>query len=73
MSRVCDICGKRPMVGHNKSHAHNLTKRRFLPNLQTVHMQTPQGVKRMRVCTCCIQAGKVKKVRRIPLKERIRV
>ncbi len=34
MSRVCQITGKRPMSGNNVSHAHNKTKRRFLPNLQ---------------------------------------
>jgi large subunit ribosomal protein L28 len=34
MSRVCEVTGKRPMVGHNVSHANNKTKRRFLPNLQ---------------------------------------
>lgn len=33
MSRVCQVTGKRPMVGHNVSHANNKTKRRFLPNL----------------------------------------
>jgi large subunit ribosomal protein L28 len=35
MSRVCQITGKRPMYGHNVSHANNKTKRRFLPNLHT--------------------------------------
>ncbi len=34
MSRVCQITGKKPMVGNNVSHANNKTKRRFLPNLQ---------------------------------------
>lgn len=34
MARVCQVTGKAPMVGHNISHAHNKTKRRFLPNLQ---------------------------------------
>ena len=34
MSRVCQVTGKRPLVGHNVSHANNKTKRRFLPNLQ---------------------------------------
>ena len=34
MARVCQVTGKRPMVGHNVSHANNKTKRRFLPNLQ---------------------------------------
>ena len=35
MARVCQVTGKRPMVGNHVSHAHNKTKRRFLPNLQT--------------------------------------
>jgi large subunit ribosomal protein L28 len=33
MSKVCQVTGKRPMVGTNVSHANNRTKRRFLPNL----------------------------------------
>ena len=33
MARVCQVTGKRPMVGNNVSHANNKTKRRFLPNL----------------------------------------
>ena len=34
MSRVCQVTGKRPQSGNNVSHAHNKTRRRFLPNLQ---------------------------------------
>ncbi len=34
MARVCQVTGKRPMVGNNVSHANNKTKRRFLPTLQ---------------------------------------
>jgi large subunit ribosomal protein L28 len=33
MARVCQVTGKRPMVGNHVSHANNKTKRRFLPNL----------------------------------------
>ena len=33
MARVCQVTGKRPMTGNNVSHAHNKTRRRFLPNL----------------------------------------
>ncbi|HQU15754.1 MAG: 50S ribosomal protein L28 [Chromatiales bacterium 21-64-14] len=33
MSRVCQVTGKRPISGNNVSHAHNKTRRRFLPNL----------------------------------------
>lgn len=34
MSRVCQVTGKGPVTGNNISHAHNKTRRRFLPNLQ---------------------------------------
>jgi large subunit ribosomal protein L28 len=35
MSQVCEVTGKRPMVGNNVSHANNKVKRRFIPNLQS--------------------------------------
>lgn len=35
MSRVCQVTGKRPASGNNVSHAHNKTRRRFLPNLHS--------------------------------------
>lgn len=62
MSKVCDICGKGPQVGNNVSHANNKTKRRFMPNLQTVRAQLASGeVKRIKVCTQCIRSGAVTK------------
>ncbi len=38
MSRRCELTGKGPMVGNNVSHAHNKTRRRFLPNLNDVSL-----------------------------------
>jgi len=35
MSRICQVTGKGPATGNNVSHAHNKTRRRFLPNLHT--------------------------------------
>jgi large subunit ribosomal protein L28 len=35
MSRVCQVTGVGPMTGNNVSHAHNKTRRRFLPNLHS--------------------------------------
>jgi len=35
MSRICQVTGKRPTSGNNVSHAHNKTRRRFMPNVQT--------------------------------------
>ena len=61
MARRCEICGKGPMTGHNISHAHNVSKRRFLPNLQRVRAIVGGRVKRIRVCTACIRAGRVQK------------
>lgn len=45
MSRVCQVTGKRPTVGNNRSHAKNATRRRFLPNLQS-HRFWVEGEKR---------------------------
>lgn len=61
MSRTCDICGKGPMVGHNVSHAHNKTKRRYLPNLQNVKIRESGNVKKATVCTRCIRTGNFEK------------
>lgn len=62
MSKECEICGKKPQSGNNVSHAHNKTKRRFLPNLQKVRAQMPSGeVKRVSVCTRCLRSGAVVK------------
>ena len=38
MSRVCEISGKRVMSGNNVSHAKNKTRRKFIPNLQSVKL-----------------------------------
>ncbi len=40
MSRRCELTGKGPMTGNNVSHANNKTKRRFLPNLNDVTLQS---------------------------------
>lgn len=61
MSKICEICGKKPVVGHNVSHAHNLTKRRFKPNLQKVRTVSGGGTRMIMVCTNCIKAGRVVK------------
>ncbi len=61
MARVCELCGKKPMVGSNVSHAHNVTKRRFNPNLQRVRALRNGTVKRINVCTSCIRTGLVTK------------
>lgn len=62
MSRQCHVCGKGPGVGNNVSRSNNRTKRRFLPNLQKIRILDDDGrVKRVKVCTSCIKANKIRK------------
>jgi large subunit ribosomal protein L28 len=62
MARVCYVCGKGPGTGNNVSHAHNKTRRRWLPNLQSVKIVDEKGGnRRVRVCTNCIKSGRIKK------------
>jgi large subunit ribosomal protein L28 len=61
MAQVCELCGKGPQFGNNISHAHNVTRRRWNPNLQTVKAKAAGVSKRVRVCTSCIKSGKVVK------------
>jgi len=75
MSRVCEICGKRPVAGRTikrrglakkkggvGQRITGISKRRFLPNLRTVKALINGKTKRIRICAKCLKAGKVKKV-----------
>ena len=42
MSRVCELTGKKAMVGNNVSHALNRTKRKFNANLITKRFYIPE-------------------------------
>jgi large subunit ribosomal protein L28 len=61
MSRVCDICGKGPIVGCNVSHAHNVTKRKWYPNLHTTRARVGSRTIRVKICTRCLRDGKIVK------------
>ena len=74
MARVCTICGKRPVAGRSISRRGlskkkggvgqritGISKRRFLPNLKIVRALVDGKTKRIKVCTKCLKAGKVKK------------
>ena len=64
MAFKCDLCGKGPLVGNQVSHANNKTKKRTLPNLQTVRAMVDGSHRRIRVCTRCLKAGRVTKAGR---------
>jgi large subunit ribosomal protein L28 len=64
MAKMCEVCGKAPVFGNKVSHAHNVSSRRWLPNLQSVRVKVGKAVRRLDVCTRCIRAGKVRKAAR---------
>ncbi len=59
MARVCEICGKGPVFGHNVSHANNKTRKISYPNLHTVKAIKEGKTARMRICSRCLRSGKV--------------
>lgn len=64
MAKMCEVCGKAPVFGNRISHAHNVSSRRWMPNLQRVRAIVDGTVKRINVCTRCIRSGKVQKAAR---------
>ncbi|MCX7696537.1 MAG: 50S ribosomal protein L28 [Bacteroidales bacterium] len=53
MSRVCDLTGKKRLVGYHVSHSNKKTKRRFYPNLQYKRIWLPDEKRwaRLRIST----------------------
>lgn len=61
MANVCEICGKRRLVGNLVSHSNIKTKRRQKPNVQRLRAVVNGTSRRVRACTRCIRGGKVSK------------
>ncbi|NUQ63168.1 MAG: 50S ribosomal protein L28 [Pirellulales bacterium] len=83
MAQVCEVCGKKPNMGNTVTtrgrakylggvgtKVTGISRRKFRPNLQNVHVTTSNGTnKSMRVCTQCIRSGAVTKtIRSAPFK-----
>lgn len=77
MSRVCEICGKKTQFGSSYARrglpkykggiglkTTGITKRPFKPNIQKVRAIIGGGVRRVKICTSCLAAGKIKKALR---------
>jgi large subunit ribosomal protein L28 len=76
MARKCEFCGKTPQIGNQVTtrgkkkylggvgtKITGISRRQFKPNLQRVHVTTPNGThKTVRACTQCIRSGAVKKI-----------
>jgi large subunit ribosomal protein L28 len=63
MAQVCEICGKGSLLGNRISHAHNVSRREWRPNLRSVRAVVNGQTKRMKVCTRCLRSGRVVKAR----------
>ncbi|MDK2945334.1 MAG: large subunit ribosomal protein [Geotoga sp.] len=62
MAKRCAICGKEPVAGNNVAHSKKATRRWWKPNVHKVKAVMKDGsVKRIKVCTSCLKAGKVKR------------
>jgi large subunit ribosomal protein L28 len=61
MAKRCAICHKATAHGRSISHAHNVTARRFEPNLQRVRAWVDGSPRRAWVCTRCLRSGRVEK------------
>ena len=80
MGMQCAVCGKKPVVGNQKTYRGKakylggvgkkitgLNKRVFKPNLQRIKVQVEGETKRARVCTQCVRSGKVQRpVKKLP-------
>ncbi len=53
----CEICGKKPMSGHNVSHSMRHTKRQWKPNVHTVTIMRNGQLRRMKVCSRCLRTA----------------
>jgi large subunit ribosomal protein L28 len=60
----CYVCNKGVAFGNNVSHANNKTRRVWKPNLQVVRTLVDGKITKVKVCTGCLSAGKVKRAPR---------
>ncbi|MBS3887214.1 MAG: 50S ribosomal protein L28 [Dethiobacter sp.] len=62
MSRRCTVCGKGTETGFAVSHSNIKTKRTWKANVQKIKSLVNGCTRRVKVCTRCLKAGKVKRV-----------
>jgi len=62
MSRTCEVCGKQALKTNKRCFSNKANRYFQIPNLQSVKITLAGVVKRAKVCTSCLKAGKVQKV-----------
>lgn len=60
----CYICDKGVAFGNNRSHANNSTRRTWKPNLQVARIVEDGKIIKIKVCTRCLNAGKIQRAPR---------
>ena len=63
-SKRCHVCGKGVAFCNNVSHANNRTRRVWKPNLQVARILIDGKVTKVKVCTRCLNAGKIERAPR---------
>ncbi len=63
-NRRCYVCEKGVTFGNNVSHANNKTRRVWKPNLQVARILIDGKITRIKVCTRCLNAGKIERAPR---------
>ena len=53
----CEICGKKPLSGHNVSHSMRHTKRQWKPNIQKVTIVKDGRLRKMKICSRCLRTA----------------
>jgi large subunit ribosomal protein L28 len=60
MSKVCDVCARKPVAGRTVSHAHNVGLRVFKPNLRNIKLEIDGVNTNAKICMRCLKSlGKV--------------
>ena len=60
----CYVCDKGVSFGNNVSHANNKTRRTWKPNLQVARIAEGGKIIKIKVCTSCLNAGKIQRAPR---------
>jgi large subunit ribosomal protein L28 len=61
MMAKCAICEKAAHFGNKVSHSHRRSNRMWKSNVKSVKVVTPEGPRKMYVCTSCLRSGRVER------------
>jgi len=56
MSKVCDVCARKPVAGRTVSHAHNVSQRVFKPNIRNIKLEIDGVITKAKICMRCLKS-----------------